>query len=285
MDNIIVGTDFSDESKPALAQALRVAKHSGGKLLLVHALDQSLRDIYPEVLAKLEAVQAECIAAGVDTKERVVIGYPDTSIPSTARDVNADLVVVGTHGRTGVKRYLMGSVAERVVRSCETNVMVARERSAGEGGYKRVLVPTDFSQAAENALVTATRIAAPDAKVELFHAWQLPGAVTGYWGPAADNGAVLGPLRSQVVEAIEGQARRLLERHTDLHPGIQFVDKEDVPTHAIRKQLEDGEYDLVVMGSHGRRGFRRWMLGSVAEMTVRYAPCSVLVVHAGEINE
>jgi len=284
MKKIIVATDFSDQAATALDQAMNIATRSDAELLLVHVLDENMRDHYDEIRERLDDVRQACEQAKIAVASRVVIGYADTGIASTAKDVAADLVAVGTHGRSGVDRFMMGSVAERVVRLCQTSVMIARTRSKGKDGYNHVLVPTDFSATAEKAFVRAQRLVADGGVIELLHAWQLPGAVTGYWGPSADRGAVLDPLRRELREATELQLRDLIARHDGNHKVIA-TELEDSASHCIRKRLESDSYDLVVMGSHGRRGFRRWMLGSVAETTARYAPCSVIVVHAQPAHE
>jgi len=279
MNTIIVATDFSDQAATALDQAIAIARRTGAEIYLVNALEEGMRDHYQEVQILLSEQQSLCTRADVRASKRIVIGYPDTGLVGFAEEVDADLIVLGTHGRTGFQRFLMGSVAERVVRMSGTNVMVARPRSHGLDGYNHILVPTDFSDAAEQALAAATQLVAKGGVIELFHCWQLPGAVTGYWGPAADQSAVLDPLRRELRETAEAQGTKLIDRY-GRGAKVIATEIEDAPSHGIRKRLESDSYDLVVMGSHGRRGFRRWMLGSVAETTVRYAPCSVVVVHA-----
>jgi len=279
METIVLATDFSQQSDAAREHALELARRLASELYLVHILDDSMRDHYDDVRARLEQMQQECIDAGVTTTSRVVIGFPDTGLVSTATELRADLLVVGTHGRTGVQRFLMGSVAERVTRMSETDVFVARARRAGVSGYQRVLVPTDFSATAERALALATTLVASGGTIDLFHSWQIPGAVTGYWGPSADQGAAMASLRDELRDAAVEQATALAERH-GADVSITVSAAEGTAPSCIRHELDAGTYDLVVMGSHGRRGFRRWMLGSVAETTVRYAPCSVVVVHA-----
>jgi nucleotide-binding universal stress UspA family protein len=90
------------------------------------------------------------------------------------------------------------------------------------------------------------------------------------------------PIRESLSSTARARGAELIERFT--RPGVtmNFIDIEAAPTRGLHEHLDQGKYDLAVVGSHGRRGFRRWMLGSVAESTVRHAPCSVLVVHPPE---
>jgi nucleotide-binding universal stress UspA family protein len=295
---ILVGTDFSAESEVALEHAVRIARHVSAEVLLAHAgtvIDTADAALAPESAALLEyerivaehaaenrahlaALVGRVRSQGVNASEQIVEGFPDTGISEAAEELDVDLVVIGTHGRTGLKRLLLGSVAERVVRLCRRHVMVARPMvDEGSGGYARVLVPTDFSPRAEFALQVALELTQPGGEIELLHAWHLP-ALTGSLVPSRASQNALEPVRASIEAGARDSAEALMARHR--HPSIRFALTivNDSPAHAIDQRAGSG-YDLVVMGGHGRRGLRRWILGSVAEATVRHAPCSVVVVH------
>jgi nucleotide-binding universal stress UspA family protein len=294
---ILVGTDFSAESEIALDHAVRIARHVGAELLLAHAgtvIDTADAALAPESAALLEyeRIVAEHAAenrahlgqlvarvrdSGVAAAEQIVDGFPDTGISEAADELDVDLVVMGTHGRTGIKRIILGSVAERVVRLCRRHVMVARPAQGGKpAGYASILVPTDFSPRAELALEIALELVVPGGKIELLHAWSLP-ALTGSLVPGRVSESALEPVRASLEAGAREKAEALIARHP--HPGVQMALTivNDSAAHAIDRAA--GGHDLVVMGGHGRRGLRRLILGSVAEATVRHAPCSVLVVH------
>lgn len=294
---IMVGTDFSAESEIALEHAVRIARHVGAELLLAHAgtvLDTADAALAPESAALLEyerivaehaaenrahlaKLVARVRASGVNASEQIVDGFPDTGISEAADELDVDLVVMGTHGRTGLKRILLGSVAERVVRLCRRHVMVARPAKDGQqAGYGRILVPTDFSPRAELALEIALDLVAAGGHIELLHAWSLP-ALTGSLVPSRVSESALEPVRASLEAGAREKGEALIARH--VHPSAQMALTivNDSAAHAIDKAA--GGHDLIVMGGHGRRGLRRLILGSVAEATVRHAPCSVLVVH------
>lgn len=297
---ILVGTDFSPESQIALEHALRVARHVRAQVILAHAgtaIDAADAALAPESAALLEyerivaehvaenreqlaALVASVRARGVDASIREVEGFPDTGIAEAADQVDADLVVIGTHGRTGLKRLLLGSVAERVVRLCRRHVMVARPPGGQEGdatGYQRILVPTDFSPRAEMALELALDLAAPGGRLELLHAWSLP-ALTGSLVPGRVSESALEPVRASIEAGVREKGSALMARHARAGVHMELTVVNDPAARAIDQRAETG-HDLIVMGGHGRRGLRRLILGSVAEATVRHAPCSVLVVH------
>jgi len=306
MKRILVGTDFSPESHLALAHALRIARRLDATLLLAHAgtvIEPTAAALAPEsaVLVEYQKIVAEhevenrtrlaelvreVQAQGLKAEEHLIDGFADTALRDAAEALDADLVVIGTHGRTGLKRLLLGSVAERVVRLCRRHVMVARatgiENALPNTTYRRVLVPTDFERLAEQAFEIALSLVEPDGTIELFHSWHLPLSTTMVPGRAGE--AALEPVRISIEEGARAKAQALIERHPQAAGRVSVTVFNESPARAISERAEQG-HDLIVMGGHGHRGLSRWILGSVAEATVRHAPCSVLVVHAREREE
>ena len=127
-----------------------------------------------------------------------------------------------------------------------------------------------------DGLCTAA-LASPRAHLELFHVWDvwdLPN-LTGKLDETSGDS-----WRGQMRAAATALAHELIARHRDRSDiQFEFTQSEGSPAQAIHDRLDAREYDLVVIGSHGRRGVRRFVLGSVAETTVRYAPCTAIVVH------
>ena len=120
----------------------------------------------------------------------------------------------------------------------------------------------------------ALTLAAPNATIELFHCWQLPSR--GATSRAAD--IVLKPIYKAIQTDVDSRGAEIASKYHAADRTISFQSVRDVPAQGIASRLESKDYELVVMGSHGHRGFRRFLLGSVAEATVRHASCSVLVV-------
>jgi len=282
---IVVGVDFSPESDRAVAHAMDVARRTGSPLTLVHVglvpdepvglspsmaeTAETMRTVLLERLAQDRAQLADLrerlSGQGVEVSHVVVDGFADTAVAKAARELDARMVVVGTHGRTGFRRLVLGSVAEKTIRTAEMSVLVPRG-DAPSGGYQRVVVGTDFSDGARHALVQALEVAAPEAKVRVVHAWALP------YGLVDLDGRVV----SRLYQDAEAAAAALRDDPLLRARPNTTVEVGDGSPAMLLDSLSD-EADLIVVGSHGRRGFRRFLLGSVAEATVRHARCSVLV--------
>jgi nucleotide-binding universal stress UspA family protein len=283
---IVVGVDFSKDSEIAAQEALIVARRTGAEVVLAHigmVVDQNrglvatghqaewekLANIQlAKDRARLEDMRMRLSGQGPEVSHSFIDGIADTGLVETATSIGAEMIAIGTHGRTGFKRLLMGSVAERVVRLFDGAVLVARPGTKDVGGYRRILVPTDFSAWAEDALKMALVLAGNDASIDLLHAWQIPVI-------AAEVAVPLGDQKASV----EAAGAKLIAEHKRDGVSLTFNQIQMSAPRAILKQLDEQDYDLVVMGSHGRRGLRRLILGSVAEQTVRHAPVSTVVVH------
>lgn len=294
---ILVGIDFSPESDLARRHAVELAKRFGSEVVLGYAsvdgelaresntrLRQLIHEENARSIAELEGLVATSARSGARSSHVLIDDHPDPGLVDAARDVRAALIVVGTHGRSGIKRLVLGSVAERTVRHAECDVLVARGDTPGNGLYQHILVPTDFSMHSEQALRRACNLVAPDGEITLLHCIYLPPmAGSGYGDPMGFHPASTQHLYDELGKDSDARGRALLET-CQAEPGVtlRFSQSRSQPVDGIRELLAEDPCDLVVIGSHGRRGLRRWILGSVTEQTVREAPCSVWVVHVPE---
>lgn len=292
---IVVGVDFSEYGRTATAQGMHLARRFGAELVLVHACDSTGLQLFiaDRVLGNSEqfrhAMQTSLRAAhrlleeeyerwrgqGAEVSIAVLDAAPARGLVRAADELCADLVVVGSHGRTGARRMVLGSVAEMVVRAAPCDVLVARN-DAGAGGFRRLLVATDLSPVGDAALPVASALAAEQGRIDLVHACPVP-AVTGWHEGEGFDAA---PLVAELERESESEAalRRRQFRAglvADVHVAIG-------PAATIIGRVADEiEPEIVVLASHGRRGLRRALLGSVAERVVRHAPCSVYVRKRG----
>lgn len=304
MTTILLATDFSEHAEVAGRIALTLARRLEAKVVCMHAsvMTEARPDAYEiargqleefrmgfqEDLARrrhrLQLMVEELERRGVKAEHRLVDGPAVHAICNTARDVGAALVVMGSHGRTGFKRVLLGSVAERVVRLCETSVLVARPPVVGDEGFRRILVPTDFDQAANVALDQSTTLAAVDANIDILHCWQVDEFPDEMLEQTAGASGLYGRVAEAVTETSKRFGEGLVKRVAHGQRRVAFHLIEGQPTAGIHEFIEerDQPYDLIAVGTHGRSGLDRLLIGSVAEVTVRYAPCSVLVARPRE---
>jgi nucleotide-binding universal stress UspA family protein len=302
---IIVGVDFSFESELAAQSAVEIARLTGGEVVLVHVGDPveagalpedatpKAREVFEGYRARLHrmvADQREQIASlcerlsakGPAVSHVLTEGFPDTALCDAAAKMGADLVVVGTHGRTGLRWFFLGSVAAQVVRACPTDVLVARREGAGRCGFHRILVATDFSAGSEPALDRALELAASGAEVDVVHYYGLRWPALGHTGSPAAAIAVWPDLVAQEIDAAaRARGEKLIASRKRPEVDLSFHALDGRPMPGLIHRLEDRAYDLVALGSHGQRGLRLFAIGSLAEAVVRRAPCSVLVARIG----
>jgi nucleotide-binding universal stress UspA family protein len=294
ISTILVGCDLSEGSDQALARAIGIAEQHKALIVLVHAqaddapiaeVDNEMLKQLGEVSAAVRVEEARQLAdrmtaiqkAGLRTDIVSRIGPPAEVLSAAALEHHADMIVVGTHGRTGISRFLLGSVATETIRHAPCDVLVCRGPSP-QLPFQRPLVATDFSPAATRALAHAAALTTPGAPIEIIHAWQLP---AGSWGATLLGQARFpwNTVRDAVLSGAKAQADKVVKEAADLGHPLHVELVQGPPTSVITHAAERGGHDLIAVGAHGHRGVRRLLLGSVAESTIRHSPCSVLVVH------
>jgi len=286
---IVVGFDGSEQARQAARWAAHEASSRGCGLVIVHALrgpvpdlvytpmsmplpeavsDQAVRSRAENDLAEL-AADCERQWSDVDIQTCLEYGNPAEVLSRTGR--NADLIVVGSSGHSGLARTLLGSVSADLVHRPEHPVVVVRDDANHDG---RVVVGVDGSETSEKAIDFAFEFAARHHRDLLaVHAWaDLP----------VD---ALAPVREwdynwdQVRAESDALIARCLAGHQERHPDVRVgrVVSFDGPAHALLNAAKDA--GLLVVGSHGRGFLRRALLGSVSHAVLYQAPCSVAVVH------
>lgn len=296
LSTILVGVDFSQQSQVALEHAFDIARNTGARVVLVYVgvipqrpdsvpdgilpmvteYERILEGYLAEDRRRLAEMCARSADEGVDVSAMIVDDLPDRGICKAAAEINADLVIVGTHGRTGVKRLLLGSVAERVVRLSGHDVLVARPGvRPSAGGYRALLVAMDFSTMAEAGLRAAIALASPDARIDILHCAHVPPLAYGH----VPSRRALAEMTEQIARETHARGEALVARYARPGLSLAFHDIDALPVQGIVEWHDRHHYDLAVVGSHGNRGLRRFLLGSVAEATVRHASTPVLVVH------
>lgn len=282
---LLAATDLGENGEEVLRTAGELAAASGAVLHVLHAFDFS-PDPYPglvpsraasfqgrirEAQLALDEQVRRAVPAGVEVAGlRVEIDTAARAILAYAEGVDADLVVLGPHRRRGMADAVLGSTADRVVRSARVPCLVAR----GEPRFplRRVVVPLDFSEPARAALRAAfglCRAAGEGAVVHAVHV--IPRLFEQVDVPLSDD---------HIKPALHGVVKTVLGPPED-RAGVEVrevvVSGDSVPDEILR--VAGGlQADLLVLGTHGRGGLERALLGSVAGSVARRAEYPVLLV-------
>jgi nucleotide-binding universal stress UspA family protein len=245
-------------------------------------LDTMVQDAERSCSEYVRAVAAK--ATGVNIKWSVEKGRPEEVIIEKAAADKNTLIAMATHGRSGLNRWMLGSVAEKVLRGCENPLLLVRandEIDAEEKvGIKSVIVPLDGSELAERALPAVVALAkAMNLEVVMFRAYNIPynvySGTDGY--SAIDFEQLLASVKDEAVEYLEKKSAELKK---DGLAKVSYVAKEGMSADEIIALGRATPDNLIAMCSHGRSGVKRWVLGSVTETVVRHSGEPVLVVRA-----
>lgn len=285
---ILVPFDDSEGSARAFELAAALAIRHGGAVRLVHHFDVQ---VYPDAggygepviraareaaQRMLEAAQSRLTARGVDAHVmlcRVMGERLGRCIADEAEGWRADIVVLGSHGRRGVARALLGSGAEQIMRELTIPALVARGAPPPDGRFRRLLVAFDGSPPARKALAAAVELARHgNASLRLFH--------------SIGNLAFLGDYQygGPVIEEAKARGDQLLREAAEVarSAGVEQQSAIGVGTlglgEAVAHDSAEWGADLVVIGTHGRKGWRRAVLGSGAVQIVRESHLPVLLI-------
>ena len=245
-------------------------------------LDTIVQDAERSCSEYMKAVAAK--ATGVNIQWSVKKGRPEEVILDNAAADKHTLIAMATHGRSGLDRWMLGSVAEKVLRGCENPLLLVRASEAVDAAekvrLKSVIVPLDGSELAECVLPSVVALAkAMNLEVVLFRAYSIPYTVySGTDGYSAINFEEL--ITAVKDEAIEYLEKKSAELKKDGLLKVSFIAKEGLSADEIIALGRATQDNLIAMCSHGRSGVKRWVLGSVTETVVRHSGDPVLVVRA-----
>jgi nucleotide-binding universal stress UspA family protein len=281
MKTILVATDFSPRSDRALRRAILIARRQGATLVLAHVIDDdrqerlvtsqriAAQDLLDEITASVRRED------GVECAARLAFGAPDEAIIAAGVEAGADLIIMGPHRRQSLKDIFVGTTVERVIRKSPLPVLmtVAPPTEA----YARAMVAVDLSENAAAAFEAIRRLelakGSPTGVVHVFEA------------PAQGLMLRASTTSDQLREYIAGQRARasadldaFMER-AGVRPDFRLIElADDTPAETIVKCAARKNADLLVIGTRGRTGLSRLVLGSVAEGVLRRSQIDVLTV-------
>jgi nucleotide-binding universal stress UspA family protein len=290
---VLIATDLTADSEPALVRGRAHADATGAAWIVCHVIPDVFRH---HALAPTQ-VESDLALAGDLTKRaadlvteqvrrvlgaspddcRVIVetGRPEDEIVRIAEAEHASLVVVGAKPRVGTERVL-GHVAERVVRYVHTSVLVARPGAP----TSKILVATDFTEASLPCVrFGAMLVAKAGVDATLLHVMQVPSATSAALGSvAAALGSSWMPPSTMTVAQLEALARATLDGLAKEHGFAHSEQVDGEPADVIVARASATKAEMIVMGSRGRSGLSRLVLGSTAEKVIRKSDTSVLVV-------
>lgn len=295
---ILVPLDGSKTAEKVLPYARYLAGKFKAPVELLAVLDiaEMATHVSAEKVRHLDTMIADGERASAAYLRSIAATFADGNVTCTVEKDRAEeaiikkaeadsgtLIAMATHGRSGMNRFLLGSVAEKVLRGTANPLVLVRAKetapSAGLAGFKSIIVPLDGSELAETVIPTAAAMAKMlDLEVELFRAYHIP-----YNAYGADDGYMVN--YDELIASVRDEAKEYLDKKVAEVKKlgvakVAAVSKEGYSGDEILALGNKTPEALIAMCSHGRSGVRRWMLGSVTENVVRHSDEPVLVLRA-----
>jgi len=266
LEKLLLPTDGSKFSEGAIREAINLAKNCSSKIFVLSVVEMNpeFEALAPEIIEKmeretrqhLESVKSRALKEGVDCEIIVHEGEePYRYIVDEAAKKQVEMIIMGRRGRTGLKRLMMGSVTARVIGHSPCKVLVIPETA--KVSYRNILIATDGSKYSDAAALEAISIAKRCGSDLIA----LSVATKDKDLPSAKKSV---EKISQIAEKEGLKSKTMTPRGT--------------PYNVIVETAEKKNADVIVVGSHGRTGLERLLMGSVTERVIGQANCAVLVV-------
>lgn len=279
--HILAATDFSTRSQRALRRAGLLARDSGAELTLVHVVD----DDQPSDLVALERREAERILGeqidaipelqGLQPRAQVVEGDPFDGILRAAASTGADLIVMGAHRKQLLRDILVGTTIERVIRMGPSPVLMVNKEV--DQPYRTALAAVHLSEPSVNAIGAGRALGLPGgARLALVHAFQ----------PLAKGQMFYAGLSRETIDGYVADERQRATKELIAFMEANGIDdrgrsmhvEEGAPFEVISKAVEQVKPDVLIIGTHGRTGIAKALLGSVTEEVLRSLDVDILAV-------
>lgn len=270
--SFLVATDMSARSDRALRRAIGLADATGAALTVLHVVDDATPDrIAVEMKGACESDLRQALAdapEGVKATVKVVIGDPTATVISLVRQMEPDLLILGTHRERGFFDSIRETTAQRIARLTDCPVLVAVDPT--EAAYDHIIGATDFSPAAAAAIQLAHKLA-PAARITPVHSIHVP-----YQGILTQTGGT-----DDIEASFRKAARESDARWRKDHPLPAAAAPTAIRTGStldvVGNEAARGATTLITAGAHGQVGRGRAILGSVATSLMRVPPCDVLI--------
>jgi nucleotide-binding universal stress UspA family protein len=287
---ILVPLDGTPESNVALPLARTIARAGAGTVVLLRVLERQFpvlpgneddlqeQEQLDDLRGQLESIAEELASGGVSVEAVVTRGKVAEAILEQVHVERADLVIMRTHGRSGLKRAARGSVTEHVLRQSSVPLLTLRPGGRRVGAIRKLLIPVDGSPGGAIALATAAGLARvtgasmhllEDVVPVYLQPWAEYEGMT-YYDPAWDDEAL-----ASAASYVKGMAKRLEMAGLSASAEAHMVS--NIAEHIVATASRE-EADIIVMSTHALTGLPRATIGSVADAVARTAGCPVLLV-------
>lgn len=286
--NILVPLDGSNLAERALTPAVSIAEAMSANLTLLRVVPQFAilaadPMLYEEMNRLGEDESLSYLRARVDELNLAFpveviceTGQPADTIIQYAEDLNVDLIIMSSHGRSGLNRWVYGSVAERVLRQGPCATAIINAQAANKLPERRkILVPLDGSELAERALEPGIQLAkAMEADLHLLRVTTSAHQML----ETSSMQEVFSEIEDKEVQEADDylRAKYIDVADVDVFSAVALA-KTSVAETIIEHAAVQG-IDMIVMSSHGRTGLQRWVYGSVAEKVLRSACCATMII-------
>jgi len=297
LGHVLLATDFSFPAQRAEDYACFFAACRHARLTVVSVLEfaagmdpaypvnhQYLTERMREASVLLTELKQRIAHRGISASTRIETGLPSEAIVAAALTESVDLIVLGTSGRSGLAHVLLGSTAERVISGAPCPVLAVRPVAGGRSAVpaeimlKRILVPIDFFDCSLDAVEYAAQVAKDSgAAIKLLHVME---PVSYGLDFTLGEAASLARMRERLLRHLEELTAALVAE------GISTTNliRGGIPRDSILEESRQWASDLIVMGTHGRRGISHFFNGSVAEAVLRRADCPILAIRSPKFH-
>ena len=281
LEKILLATDFGEAAQDASAMAIYLAKTYHSEIIVVHVIPEikdlpvPLDTVRDAAAGEVEKIKEDFQRQGIQKVESVVsLGSPFDQIIKLAEDHDVNTIVLGSGQKTREDRFPLGITAEKVIRKSGRPVWVVKRGTSP--GFKNILCPVDFSESSARALTNAIQLSR-----------MLGGHLTvlTVWEPLKQFYEHIGHwLTEESWVTDESRFDRFLKNFEFQNLSWSKVSRNGTAHEEILAVSREMEPDLLVMGSVGRTGLSRILLGSVAEKVIREMPCSVVTFKAESVD-
>ncbi len=283
-ERITVPLDGSEPAESVLPFVEQFGKLLGSEIDLIGVSEQ--KEFERPLRAYLDKLAAQMAGRGIKARAVALLGRAEDEIIDYAEKNKVSLIIMSARGRSGARRWDMGSVVEKVSKASNTPLLVVKERppAVAEGGrlVNKVLVPLDGSKLGETALACVSELAArTGAEILLLQVISpTPSLMAAESYYAAYSNEMIAAQQSEAETYLRG----LVARTNAGGARINYRVEVGIPSEKILETIEKEGVDLVGMSTHGRTGIKRWVYGSVAGKILSSSPVPVLLVRAAEMK-